>query len=585
MKNKGKMVLRTQLIITFTALLILVIVFISVYVYNSMFNIVIKNTEDSTLNNLKQIENNIIRFQSGVENILYSSYLNSDIRTFVRSGYDCTLEGVTVQSRIISHFDNLTAVNTQIGSLFIENSSGVTIGSQNDFIYNSKDEIKLNLEDSTIGLREPFWQIVDKNLYHSASKQIENGYNISVTKSFSGIGRDNTAKITAFIDSNKFSGLFKNYENRNSSLYIYCDGIYKIHWDRIEKAENKPLYYEKMPRDKSGSFIHRAADEDLQIIFNRIANTTWIIIEEIPLKQYAQQSAFIGRDIAITMTISIFLAIILSILFIRKITTPMETLTKAMEETKDGKLGYQIDEQYHNEFDKLISYFNSMSISVKNLVHENKEIEKQKRNYAISVLKSQINPHFMFNTLNMIKWMAISQNSNNISDSLEMLMTLLRPVFKENNNYCKLSEEIEYANNYIQLINLRFGRKTTLIANINSSIMEQKVLRFVTQPFIENCVKYCQNDNHDVIICLSVQIDEAVTILINDNGAGIDEATLTEIRSKLLSNQIESIENGDMIGIANVHARLKLSYGSEYGVSVNSVVDEGTTVLIRLPKI
>ena len=255
-----------------------------------------------------------------------------------------------------------------------------------------------------------------------------------------------------------------------------------------------------------------------------------------------------------------------------------------MKKMEQGSLGLTLEVKEKNEIGVLVEQFNKMSKSIEELVELNKDIQEEKRNLEIEALKSQINPHFIYNTLNMIKWMAVIIKADNIAESLTALSDFLHPIFKKNDVTCPVREEIEYIKNYIKIMNFRFGGRFKTNIDISGEIQDLMVLRFILQPIVENAINHGLIEQNEGIISIEgYKKDDVLFISVSDNGRGMTEDQVYELNQALMEGTeiTGSISKG--IGLKNVNRRIKLHYGNSYGLMIQSKKGEGSKVLIKIP--
>jgi sensor histidine kinase YesM len=261
-------------------------------------------------------------------------------------------------------------------------------------------------------------------------------------------------------------------------------------------------------------------------------------------------------------------------------------LAGKMQDVGSGKLGVTLPRVPKNELGVVIRRFNEMSVNIADLVQRNGEILEEKRKLEIEALQAHINPHFIYNTLNMIKWMAVMTKSKNIVDSIVSLGNLLRPAFKSMDPMCTLSEEIDYIENYLRIMNWRFGNGITLEINVPGGLLCCRTPRFILQPVVENSVVHglrLPENRIDIRIRATGQ-GGVLDIVISDTGTGIPGDMLAGIRDRLNGGAgYRGSHDDGSIGLYNVNRRIKLYFGVEYGLQLESRVGEGTDVTIRLP--
>lgn len=575
--RRSKLTLKMQLSLLFIGVLTVLILLMIFFINKNVLNIITKNTEISRLSSFSRIDSEMGTLEKDMTKIMQYILFNPQVEDFCTQSPDVDAAGVLLRKDIGDSLDKLLTVYPEIHSLFLYTSNGDSIGTEGAFNYNSTGE---SFDWGNVTYNTVSWESNEKlsNIGQNKSK-----HRVIALSSFFKY-RNCVVKITVNLKEPSFYNVYEPFsESKLSNIYL-CDN------NGIVMSAGSPSFFEKaLPYaeqlqgvQQEGSFVNRVGNEEKQIIYKRLKNTNWLVVEEIPLSQYMRDMNTLKQSLSIILLISVVCAAALSVFFIRKAMAPFKLLTTAMSKMQQGNIGYQITDSYPNEFGEIISCFNSMSCNIFELVENNKRIEQQKTQYAIAVLKAQINPHFLFNTINMIKWMAIAQNSDSITRALEMLLALLKPIFKKNLTYTTLSEELDYLQNYIKLINLRFGGEIQLVTELPPEMMELEIPQFILQPIIENCIEHgFRANSSNGLITIRCLTEEKPILIISDTGQGMSAQALAALREQLLVKET-LVENGDKIGIANVHLRLKLMLGDDCGLDIQSQEGAGTTVTVRL---
>lgn len=266
----------------------------------------------------------------------------------------------------------------------------------------------------------------------------------------------------------------------------------------------------------------------------------------------------------------------------RRISRPITVLQNSMKEVELGNMQTQVNIQVHNELDDLGNSFNHMVYRVNSLMDEVVTAEKQKNELELEVLHAQINPHFLYNTLNTIRWMAKIKGEDSISTAIVALVKLLRVSISLSKNMITIREEIEYVKNYITIQRLRFNQLFTIDYAVLPEHEELSIPKMILQPIVENSLIYGIDEEEEcglTISIFSVEREDRVELVIEDNGPGIDKAVLETI----LSGE-KNINKFSKVGLNNINQRVKMYYGEEYGLQIYSEMGESTSVRISIPK-
>ena len=198
----------------------------------------------------------------------------------------------------------------------------------------------------------------------------------------------------------------------------------------------------------------------------------------------------------------------------------------------------------------------------------------------MQALRAQINPHLIYNTLNAIKWRALISEEMNIAESISLLSDFLEPVFKNQDLLCTVRDEINYVENYIQILNLLKTGGYSLELDIPEVYYEYRIIRFLLQPVVENSIIHGLERSSSGQIDISVTVEAGDMIIsVADNGVGMSEERLQEVRRKIRKGECE---NGEGIGIVNVDRRIKNQYGDAYGLDIRNGEEKGAVVSLKM---
>lgn len=260
-------------------------------------------------------------------------------------------------------------------------------------------------------------------------------------------------------------------------------------------------------------------------------------------------------------------------------TKVIDQLVEAFEAVKQGNLDLRLQIKTHNEFEIIAEAYNTMLISLKNLMRMNNEKARETVISEIKQLESQFNPHFLFNTLENIKFM-IKLDPIAANKMIIALSTLLRYSINNKIGEVTIREDLEYTQNYLDIQKYRFGERLDYSFLIEEAAKNCIVPKLIIQPLIENAIKYGFKDSRSLAVELEVAIrGETLILTIFNSGVGIDTLLLSQMR-QMLDAETNTSQH---MGLCNVNRRIKLMYGAQYGVEIKSEKNLGTTVKIILP--
>jgi two-component system sensor histidine kinase YesM len=282
----------------------------------------------------------------------------------------------------------------------------------------------------------------------------------------------------------------------------------------------------------------------------------------------------------LTALLLIVVSSIIAIILSGEITKPLKELANSMKEVQEGHFEHaEIGIFDKNEIGMLSNTFNIMTRKIKELMEENVLEQKLKRKSELKALQSQINPHFLYNTLDSIIWMSEGGKNQEVVIMTSSLAKLLRQSISNEDEIVSINNEIGYTRSYLTIQQMRYKDKLEFEINIEENVLKESIVKLVIQPLVENSIyhgiKY--KEGKGLIRITGYKEKKEIIICIEDNGKGMDEETLQHIFDKKQNS------NSSGVGVNNVNDRLKLYYGSSYGLKYQSKIEVGTVVEVRLP--
>lgn len=358
--------------------------------------------------------------------------------------------------------------------------------------------------------------------------------------------------------------------------------------DRIVAAEDTglldehigDLYENELPA-RNGGVDRVTTDRNHLAIYQPVDIPGWGILAIIPEQELfaAQRRAFVFPLIAIVV-ISVVLFLSASRLVSRSVTQPMETLVSAMQRAEEGELDKPIEEDRADEFGYLYRSYNSMVRQISQLIRDLYQERLLKQEMELQYLQNQVNPHFLYNTLDTINWLAKQHGAADISHIVMALSQLYRSAFNKGRDYILIRDVLESVRSYLYIEQFRYGSVRAYEVDVDERANECVILNLVIQPLVENAVVHGigeQEPGGDVTIRARFE-PPMIRFEIADTGCGMVAEKLDIIR-----RSIGRPGASEASGLRNVNRRLQLFYGEEYGLSIESRPSEGTTVSFAIP--
>ncbi|WP_347176595.1 sensor histidine kinase [Bacillus sp. HSf4] len=350
----------------------------------------------------------------------------------------------------------------------------------------------------------------------------------------------------------------------------------------IYSPEASKLFLPKQwfQHQSSGHFSKRIKGEDYQLIYETSAFTNWTTVGVFKKSEPVFEVKEIHLYVLLFLLAAGFLGLTASYYLSYSMSRPILKLTSFMQKAEGGDFSTLYQENRQDEIGLLGKSFNRLMLRIKELMFVTEKQERQKREAELRVLQAQINPHFLYNTLDTINWMARKKGAEEVTDLVQALSKLFRISLSKGRDIIPLADEFEHVENYLKIQKARYRDKLNYSIERLEFAGDRLILKLVLQPIVENAIyhgiKEKRGPGHIRII--GKEEDGCLTIKVEDDGAGMDEHTLNKI-----NEQFKKRENATGYGMINVHERIALTFGEPFGLTVESRKGAGTSVLIRLP--
>ncbi|HZH63201.1 MAG TPA: sensor histidine kinase [Metabacillus sp.] len=306
------------------------------------------------------------------------------------------------------------------------------------------------------------------------------------------------------------------------------------------------------------------------------------LVKVVPEEIMLVGSKNIGQTGLLILLISICVTIILSMIISNQVAKPIVLLSKKMESVEEHNFNVKINSKRTDEIGTLQRKFKEMIDRIRDLIEKDYKREMENRDAQFLALQSQINPHFLYNTLQVISGMALKNGAKEIYEMIQRLGGMFRYITNKRGDLVYIWEEVQHLQNYLYIQKVRFGENIAIEVFVDEQVNDAIIPLLSLQPIIENSFKHgFESQIEKGVLKIDIQkVFDEIEIVIEDNGMGMSEEELEQVRNKL-SN--DSYSHNRSIGLKNVDTRIKLYFGREYGVEMMSEKAEFTKVVIRLP--
>ena len=278
------------------------------------------------------------------------------------------------------------------------------------------------------------------------------------------------------------------------------------------------------------------------------------------------------------------LLLVMILLFRRQVTRPVETLLDATDRLQSGERGYQIkDEAKNKEFERIYRHFNAMSTELQNQFERSYQEQQALQQARVKALQSQINPHFLNNTLEVINWEARLAGDDRVSAMIEALSVMLNAALgRDGRSRIPLREELSYVDAYLYIISQRLGERLVISREIDETLLELSVPRLILQPLVENAVEHDLAQRHGDALSVRVYRVGDELVLETEHDGSLSREDQESIREMLVSSVVDTEISGQ-VGLRNVRQRLELLYGQAGRLSIEQIAPERILAQVRFP--
>ncbi|SFT27709.1 sensor histidine kinase [Paenibacillus sp. BC26] len=405
----------------------------------------------------------------------------------------------------------------------------------------------------------------------------------------------NTEQTTEYIGMIELSILKENIEDMIQKANITYDGVVYIqnsngdivscsnlqNFNRIDP--NTELIKELQNNDTTWNNA-AFGNSDYVIKARAIENTDWTMVTAIPNTEIYSQSIRIRDLMLVLMLVCGLISYGLAYFITGATVKRIQLLRKKMRLVQEGFLNVEVNSKIHDEIGDLTDSFNHMVKRIKLLVDEQYQNGKEIKNLELKALQAQINPHFLYNTLEMINWKAIDNDVPEIAVISQSLAKFYKLSLNKGKDIVSLEDELDHIRIYVKIQNLRFDDKIKLAIDIDPDLYSCAILKLILQPIVENSIIHGIREDRDKekgsITITGFPDKHDLVLIVKDDGVGMPQDKAEEILAN--GNPADEVHG---YGVRNINHRIKLCYGQEYGLTYRSSPGNGTTVEIRIPAV
>lgn len=538
-------------------------VLVSIITINNFSNYVNNNADNKTSEISQQITYN------------FDNYINGIIETFdlvIES-----LENTTVSknsNELKRKFNDVLKYRNDISNITLFSIDGESLVNTANFYYAPGD------------VKQMFWfyEAIEQPSIHyfSSPYTTEDGYSrIFVTKFVKYNYGEGQGVLLMEINSDNIINLSKNANLGANGQIIIINDSYRIVFSTNENVSNKVL--DSLKDIVLGSETIKLDSNKMSVNISTLNNTRWRIAVIINVDETASaQNKFALTLIAISLIVLLATTFVVSLLS-KNIANPLKKLESTMKEIEEADylLVEEVNIGKQKEIASLSESFNLMMKRIKELMDKVVLEQESQRKSELKALQNQINPHFLYNTLDNIVWLIDNKKNKEASEMVVALAKLFRISISRGRNIITVKDELEHAKSYLFIQSIRYANAFKYEFDVDPEVVEFTTMKLILQPLIENAIYHgLKNRIDEGELKISAKlINNKVVFKVQDNGYGMKNERIEEIYTRFRNPDLN-----DGVGLKNVYLRLKIFYGDEADLLIDSELDEGTVITIIIPQ-
>lgn len=548
------------------ALIILPLIGMGLYMNSQFENLTLNKSSEIALQTLKQTRQNFDSLTVDTNDISVRILSNELVQGYAKGEYNKTLTYDEIYRNISAWLGDVVGSKNYYDS--------ISVYSGNEVIF-QQGRLASNMDQTTL---EHVIQLQGKGIWVTVPGQIS--YYRAIMD-FNKMGR--SIGVVRFDISEETLYQCFNYINSPSGSQVFLldsTGLVLSSTERSSIGQDLGYfnYMDRTLRLKDGFFTADINDTRNIVLFYTNAETNWTLVQTIPESSFTLLKTTINTILLIVITLCILFGILFSIIQHKYLLKPLLHLRKEMTKLKTGNFNIALKIDSKDEIGEISQGFLRMAQQLNETINDVYVTKIKQREAEITALESQINPHFLYNTLDSIHWLAIKQKNYEVSEQIEALAEIFRHVLNKGEPFVTIRQEVDFLENYMFIQKRKYGNRITLHIHVDSELLNYKTPKLILQPLVENAIIHGleQTVEGGMIEVQINRIEEGVRFIVNDNGMGTDETKIHQ-----MMNSVGQAK--DVFALKNIDDRIKISYGQGYGLFFTSKERVGTRVEVRIP--
>lgn len=536
---------------------------------------------ESTVETLKQIDKNMELVFGGIQDISLFVISNQDIRKYAKMNKEELQMAGDSLLNLSEAFANLTNSKSYVLSINVYGDKGLQFESagvswvNGNLIQEYENKIPSDGSYILTPTYKRTYQMLGECYVISMYRQLKDINNLS----------QRLGIIRIDVNEREINRVYRDIKLGNSG-YVFIankDGYILSHSDTgklFKHIGNDPAFAASFS-GKQGYYRKNIEGKDVLVTYYTSSDQNLVYIGVVPFDELTREAEISRRMMIVVILVGLILAFIIVSIASMKITEPINKLSRLMQKVEEGNMDVLVNINRKDEIGTLGRSFNSMTRKLKTLIEEVYVNKLSRKEAELKALQAHINPHFLYNTLDVIYWSSRLENAPKTGEIVSALAKLFKLGLNKGNEITTVEKEVEHLKSYLVIQKVRYDEEPDIVIDVDPALYGCSIIKLILQPLVENALIHGIADLRErkgKIRITGIEYTDGILFEVTDNGVGMDETRIKEIFDGL-------VEDKKGYGVKNVDERIKLYFGEQYGVSIYSVKGEGTRVEVRVPKV
>jgi two-component system sensor histidine kinase YesM len=575
--------IHTSIAIAFSCLILCTTAILSYNSYRLSSDAVKDNSLEYTTQLIDQVNTNIQTYINNMESILALALTDGDLKTYVSMRDPNTVVGDLLANDVSQFFSSIIYSRNDIASIMFVGQNGALVSDQART--QTKPHTELKEQDWFKKAIEANGEVIISSSHVQHIYRNEYRWVVSISQQLpTSIGGIGGGVLLVDLNYNVITNLCQQIKLGKRGYVFILDPT----GDMIYHPQQQIIYTQLKSEDiqmilnTNNSSLETVQGDQTKIYTIRTNLYGWKTVGVTYPDELVVNKREIQWTSALWGLLFLIIALAISVILSFRLTKPIKKLEAHMKKVEKGDFDTRADINTTNEIGKLSRSFNLMIGKIKDLMSQIVLEQEMKRISELKALQAQIQPHFLYNTLDSIIWMAETGKMAEVVKMTTALARLFRSGISKGEELVPISVELDHIENYLTIQKIRYRNKFTYTIDVDPSILDCKILKIVLQPLVENAIYHGIKHKVDVghIHITGTRRGNVIELMVADDGVGVD---LEKVKSLDSKSRISEGSNG--IGHENIDHRIKLYFGEAYGLEFNSRIEEGSTVTLRFPEL